>query len=120
MQQQLQEFPEQGGPRIPLAVLWHSIGQYEKAAAAARDGIRLAPGQMAPYDVLEDSYVALNRLDEAKVVLEQAKARVPDQWQLHWDFYYLAFLQHDQAGMQEQVRWAADNPGVRDFILAEE
>ena len=34
--------------------------------------------------------------------------------------YRLAFLKNDQNGMQEQVRWAVDNPGVQDFILMEQ
>ena len=121
MEQLIQQFPQDQSPtRMPLAVLWNSLGQYEKAAAPARDALRLAPEQLIPYDALSWSYMALDRLDEAKVVLEQAKGRVADQWGLHSDLYYLAFLQQDQNGMQEQLRWASENPGVGDFLLAEE
>ena len=121
MEQLIQQFPQDQSPtRMPLAVLWNSLGQYEKAVAPARDALRLAPEQLIPYDALSWSYMALDRLDEAKVVLEQAKTRVADQWGLHSDLYYLAFLQQDQNGMQEQLRWASENPGVGDFILAEE
>jgi tetratricopeptide (TPR) repeat protein len=120
MEQEIQEFAEKNGLRIPLSVLWYKVGQYEKSAAAARDGVRQAPNQLAPYDMLALSDMALGRLDEAKDVLEQAKTRVPDQWELHSDFYYLAFLQHDQKGMQEQAQWATGNPAVRDLILEEE
>ena len=57
--------------------------QYEKSVAEEREAVRLVPDNLAPYVNLSWSYTALDRLEEAKVVLEQEKARTPDAWYLH-------------------------------------
>ena len=112
-EQGIQDFPQWGRLRNNFGGLWRRVGQYEKSVAEERDAVRLVPDNLAPYVNLSWSYTALDRLEEAKVVLEQEKARTPDAWYLHWSLYRLAFLKNDQNGMQQQVRWAVDNPGAR-------
>ena len=118
--QEVQDFPRWGKPRHLLGYGLRTVGRYEAGADAEQDALRLMPDNMSPYVTLAQDYFALNRLDDAKLVLEQAKTRIPDSWNLRWGLYRLAFLQNDQNGMQEQVQWATSRPGVEDFILREQ
>ncbi len=63
------------------------------------------------YGNLAMMYLAQNRLDDAKTILEQALGRKLDHGFLHIEMYYLAFLNGDTAGMQQQLEWAAGRPG---------
>ena len=118
-EQLARDFPRWGKPHHLLGYGLRTVGHYERAAAAERDALRLMPENMSPYVALAQDYFALNRLADAKLVLEQAKERTPDSWNLRWGLYHLAFLQDDKNGMQEQAQWAMNKP-VEDLILREQ
>ena len=71
------------------------------------------------YANLVNSYLYLNRLEEARATAEEAQAKNLDSPILRFILYQLAFLQNDAAGMAQQVAWAAGKPGVEDVLLAE-
>jgi len=66
------------------------------------------------------SYLNLNRLDEARATAEAAQAKKLDSPGRHHHLYDLAFLRMDEAGMAQEVAWAAGKPGVENGFLAEE
>jgi hypothetical protein len=66
------------------------------------------------------SYLSLNRLEEARTAAETTQAKKLDSPGLRSLLYYLAFLRNDEAGMAQQVAWAAGKPGVENVLLAEE
>jgi len=119
-EQAIREFPRWGTPRNLLGATLKSLGVYAQAAEILRDALRLGPEGVPSYVNLTESYIALDRLDDARSVLEQAKARNLDKSQLHVDRYRLAFLQNDQESMDQQIRWAKGKPEVADFILTEQ
>ena len=94
-----------------------SMGQYEKAAAEARESVRLRPTGVG-YVNLMTSYLRMNRLDEAKASFDEARANNLNDPNLFDLRYVLAFLQGDKPGMQEQVAWAAGKPGAEDKLLS--
>jgi DNA-binding winged helix-turn-helix (wHTH) protein/predicted Zn-dependent protease len=114
---------EQAYPRLEIphgflsGIILPVFGQYEKAVAEGRESLRLTPDNPIPYFVLMYSYIALNRLDEAKAAYGQALERKLDHPFLHSDLYEIAFLQNDAAGMAQQVAWSAGKPGVEDELL---
>jgi serine/threonine protein kinase/tetratricopeptide (TPR) repeat protein len=115
----IQEFPRWSMPHNFLASRLNLLGEYERAVVALKDGIRLEPA--APFYInLAFSYMALERLQDAKVVLDQAKERNKGNWVFHAQRYRLAFLLHDQAGMNEELRAATSNLQVLDLLLKEE
>jgi len=65
-----------------------------------------------------DGYIALGRLDEAKVTYRQAMDRKVDNPFLHDDMYAVAFLEGNQEEMKNQAAWAAGKPGVEDILLS--
>jgi len=64
--------------------------------------------------------MSLGRIDEARAVLDRALAHDPNDGGLHSDGYYLAFLSHDDAKMQEEAAWASGKPGFEDEMFAAE
>jgi serine/threonine protein kinase/predicted Zn-dependent protease len=99
-------------PRAPtnLSDRYLRIGQFEKAAEAAREGIRLNPNGVIGYLNLADAFIHLNRLAEAKAVIEQAQQQKLDATLLRAFLYQIAFVNGDQGGMQQQLTWASGKP----------
>jgi predicted Ser/Thr protein kinase len=113
-------YPRDWQPLPPLFVVYGVLGQYEKSLGAAREALRLNPGSgMNSADVV-DSYLSLNRLEEARAAAEAAQAKRLDSPGRHYLLYHLAFLRNDEAGMAQQVAWAEGKPGVENKLLAEE
>ena len=114
-----QTYPRDWVPRINLCQIYSDFGQYDKALAEVHESVRLAPNPLG-YVNLIGSYLALNRLEEARSTAEEAQAKKLESPDLHSVVYQLAFLQNDAAGMAEQVVWAAGKPGVEDRLVGTE
>jgi tetratricopeptide (TPR) repeat protein len=93
-------------------------GQYEKATEVTRQGVRLAPDQVAFYVNLANYALALQRFDETRQIIHEAQARKLDDFVLRNALYALAFLGADSAAMAEQLQWFAGKPEYENFGLA--
>jgi tetratricopeptide (TPR) repeat protein len=105
-------------PHLDLGFIYWVLGQYEKSAAETQEGLRLEPNFVIGYSNLAQSYLALNRLDDAKKAIQQAQQRSLDNHFLHGAIYQLAFLKGDKAEMERQVAWAPGKPGSEDLLLS--
>jgi serine/threonine protein kinase len=112
------DYPRDAIPHGTLAHIYHNTGQYDRALGEYREFMRLAPNNVLSYSGLGVGYVFLNRLDEAKVVFDQALGHGLDSGNLHQQIYALAFLQRDVAQMELQVAWGAGKPGDEDVLLS--
>jgi len=110
-------YPDDYVPYANMALNEVSLGEYEKAAESSRQALRLAPESGAAYSNLMGAYVSLGRLDEAKAAYEQALPKTPDVEYLRETRYYLAFLQDDEAAMQQQIDWAQGKPLMESQML---
>jgi hypothetical protein len=63
------------------------------------------------------SNLIANRLDQAKVLAEEAAANKLDASEVREELYLLAFLRNDDAGMAQAVAWSAGKPAVEDEFL---
>ena len=99
-------------------MIYRSFGQYEKAVEEGRKALSLNPKDPVPYFVLGFNYIALNRLDDAKAIYGQAFKRKLDHPFFHLDLYLIAFLQDDEAAMEQQAAWCMGKPGVEDELLS--
>src|SRR5215204_1927423 len=93
-------------PYNMLAVSYFWFGQFDKAAEAASQAIRLAPKFSPSYALRGAAFMHLNRFAEAKEVFEQNLAQRPDAAASREGLYLLAFISGDAAGMQQQLDWA--------------
>jgi serine/threonine protein kinase/tetratricopeptide (TPR) repeat protein len=85
------------------------MGQWDKALAEYQEGVRLR-GILFDYSNLATAYMALDRLEEAKSTIDQARAHKLDGGALRVDMYELAFLRGDSAQMEQQLAWIAGKP----------
>jgi len=110
-----QVYPRSLAPHINLGLVDSNLGQLEKALAVDLEGARLAPNTFRAYSNLFYDYVSLDRLQEAKAVLDQAHLRKLDESMLP-NYFQLAFLQDDGKEMERCVA-AAIGTGSEDALL---
>jgi tetratricopeptide (TPR) repeat protein len=103
-------YPNQAAPPNNLAVKYNDLGQFDKAAAEAREAIRLNPNSASGYSQLAIALVGLDRADEAKEVIRQALAQNLETTVMHRTLYRIAFVQGDATAMQQQIEWAKGKP----------
>jgi tetratricopeptide (TPR) repeat protein len=111
-------YPQDMVAPLDLGSDYSELGQYEKAVSETQEALRLEPNITLGYSNLAGSYLALNRPDDAKRAIEQARERKLDGETLHWTIYLLAFRKGDPAEMERQVAWAAGKPGDEDRLLS--
>jgi DNA-binding winged helix-turn-helix (wHTH) protein/tetratricopeptide (TPR) repeat protein len=112
-------YPRDPLPFNGLSARYQVIGQYEKAAAAALAALNLAPNYYVSYANLARSYLALNRLDEARDVCRQATAAKRDSLATHRVLFNIAFLNRDQAAMQHELDWAKGTEHENDMLVGQ-
>lgn len=105
-----QTYPRDARAPRNLTVIYEGLGQYDNALAETREAFRLDPGSGLNYANLVSSYLALNRLDEARNAAEQALKKNFDSIDLRWNLYFLGFAMNDAAYMAQQTAWLADHP----------
>jgi eukaryotic-like serine/threonine-protein kinase len=102
-----------------LALLYNLFyGQYEKAIPLANEATRLEPA--APFGYLHAgiAYMALNRAEEARSLMQKALDAKADNLFVHQQLYELALLNGDSDGMQQQVKWSEGKPS--EYLLLNE
>jgi serine/threonine protein kinase/tetratricopeptide (TPR) repeat protein len=109
-------YPRDFVPHANLGVFYIALGQYDKAIAETEAGLRLEP-TINGYANLANTYIAVNRLKDARQMLQEAQQKNFDNLFVRFDQYALAFLSGDTAEMERQVSWAAGRPGEEDQML---
>jgi len=94
------------------------MGQHDKALPENQEALRLEPNNVLSYENLGFNYLALNRFDEAKAVVEQGQARQLDSETLHLLLADLAFLRGDTTEMDRQFALAASQPAAENLSFA--
>jgi serine/threonine protein kinase/Tfp pilus assembly protein PilF len=117
-QEMIESYPRAHGASNSLGSVYAQQGQYEKATEVTRQGVRLAPDQVAFYVNLANYALALQRFDETRQIIHEAQARKLDDFVLRNALYALAFLGADSAAMAEQLQWFAGKPEYENFGLA--
>ena len=114
----MESYPRNYRAHLDLGNVYTSRGQYELAAETYRESLLLAPDNVDPYDDLVNNLLALQRFDEARQVIQQARERKLDSDLLHNALYGLAFLGADSPAMAERQQWFAANPEFENEGLA--
>jgi serine/threonine protein kinase/tetratricopeptide (TPR) repeat protein len=110
-------YPLDPVPSGDLAYIYTQLGQYEKSLTETQESQRLEP-DVTGYFNLAQTYLFLNRVDDAKKTIEQAQENKFEGDVIHWVIYQLAFVKGDAAQMERQVAWAAGKPGSEDILLS--
>jgi serine/threonine protein kinase/Flp pilus assembly protein TadD len=115
-----QTYPRDFVARGNLGATYFDLGQFDNALREFREILRLEPRSAQNYNNLVDSYLALNRLDEARSTVQEAQAKTADWENVHVQLYKIAFLENDASGMAQQVDWAKGKPDTEAILLAYE
>jgi DNA-binding winged helix-turn-helix (wHTH) protein/tetratricopeptide (TPR) repeat protein len=111
-------YPRDHKPHGNLGDIYGFLGQWEHAVTETEAALRLEPTIVHWHNNLMQEYLALNRLERAESVFDQAQARNLDAWELRLYMYYLAFLRGDVLTMETQVSWGAGKPREEDPLLS--
>jgi eukaryotic-like serine/threonine-protein kinase len=84
-----------------------SAGEFEQATKAYRAALRLDPEYPLSHANLALALIALNRPDEAQVVIEQGLARGLDSSGFHNRLYLIAFLKGNTQAQLSEAEWFA-------------
>jgi tetratricopeptide (TPR) repeat protein len=117
-QEWIENYPRDDPAYAALGIAYASLAQYEKAAEAHRQNLRLAPDVGAPYMNLGNCLLALQRFEEARQTAQAALAQNLDDYILRNELYALAFIRQDSHGMAEEAAWFQAQPDSEHFGLA--
>jgi serine/threonine protein kinase/tetratricopeptide (TPR) repeat protein len=108
--QLVQMYPDDSLAQHALGWSYLQLGDYESALAALQQASRLNPSNPYTLHEIGVAYFALDRYQEAKTAFEQEEALAPDNDRTRLNLWVLAFVQGDQAAMQEQAARAVGKP----------
>jgi tetratricopeptide (TPR) repeat protein len=116
-EQWTQTYPRDPAAWLGLGGVATNLGRYEQGLAATMETVRLNPSSFS-YGFVSNVYLLLDRFDDARATIQQARARHIEPLAVYPMLYWLAFLQNDQAGMAEQAShpWADAPPGTREAL----
>jgi len=114
----IQSYPRDPIPHINLGANSATLGQFQQMLNETQEAIRLDPNNIVAQSNLLQTYLALNRLDDAQKTADEALARKLDGGGFRVFIYQLAFLRHDHVKMDEQLAWGAGKPGAEDPLLS--
>ena len=102
-----EEYPHDFIPRNNLSVAYARIGDWKQCMEWSARAIALVPDDVIVNYARGTSFMGAQRLDDAKMSVEQAMAKGLDTPRFHWTLYYVAFAQNDRATMDHEVAYVA-------------
>jgi DNA-binding winged helix-turn-helix (wHTH) protein/tetratricopeptide (TPR) repeat protein len=100
-------YPREETNYVALGARYRDLGENDKALSAWQNALRIDPESGLTHANLAGDYLCLNRLDEANADVQESRALGLDPVGEHKVLYDLSFLEHDSAGMANEVAWAA-------------
>jgi tetratricopeptide (TPR) repeat protein len=99
IQQWNQAYPHNANVLLGLADCYGRLGRYDEMLETELETVQLSPANTTSYLLLGNSYMHLNRSDEARATIQQARALHLDSPFFALVLWRIAYLQGDQAGM---------------------
>jgi eukaryotic-like serine/threonine-protein kinase len=112
-----QSYPNDFRASGNMSLAYLFLGQYEKTVRQARESVRLNPGISNWHFTLGTALIGLNRFREAKDTFERALGMGLNDARMHRALYQLAFIEHDEKAMQQQLDWARGLP--EEYVAAD-
>jgi eukaryotic-like serine/threonine-protein kinase len=84
-----QTYPRDDMPHGAGGGIYMLLGQYDKALEEIREAVRLEPTSAISYAGLVNTYLLLDRLEEARAAAEEAQAKKLDSPFQRWNLYEL-------------------------------
>jgi len=105
-----QAYPRDAGPYGNVDALYLSLGQWDKSLENALEAMKLSPSVFPAYYVAVHAYLGMNRVDDAKAILNEAEQRKIGRTGIHEVLAYVALAQGDDATLVKEDALARTNP----------
>ena len=113
-----QAYPREPGPLNNLAVNYaRLLGQFDKSIELGNRALQLNPHEVGTSAAMAMSYLALNRVDEARSTIESDFANNPDNPITHAILYEIALLQVDDALARREFDWGVRKQAGDNLVL---
>jgi serine/threonine protein kinase/Tfp pilus assembly protein PilF len=119
LEKTIRTYPEHNYDHEELGRVYGELGRYREEAAEQSMSLQIDPYVAFPAAELINAYIALDQLEHAQSVFQEARGRGLDDPQLRFSRYSLAFMQHDKAGMEEQLAWGTGKPKIEDVLFSQ-
>jgi hypothetical protein len=93
------------------------LGEPDKVIAVSQSALRIDSDDAEEYVNAEAAYLNLDRLDQAKSLIDQSRAHGLDPPDNHVILYDMDFLKRDEAGMDQEIAWAQGRPEYEGLLL---
>jgi tetratricopeptide (TPR) repeat protein len=113
----IQTYPRDGPAHDRATDAYLDLGQHEHALAESIRAYEKRGDLSITLHHLAQSYLFLNRLEDARAIYQRNFARNPDQLFWREGMYLLGFFDGNTKLMEEQVGWALKMPGAEDQLL---
>jgi serine/threonine protein kinase/tetratricopeptide (TPR) repeat protein len=117
-QEWIESYPRDAAAYSNLAIVYSTLGQYDKAVDASAQAVSLDPGSVIVREGLMGNSLVLNRFDDARGNFNYALSHKLDDDNLRLNAYGLDFVTGDAKGMADQVSWFDGKPELQHEILA--
>jgi tetratricopeptide (TPR) repeat protein len=111
-----QTYPRDSIPYINLAAVYSNMGQFDNALENARQAAAIDPDSITVFTNLTESFLGLNRVDEARASLNAALQRYPKNPSLHMMLAGFYWSQNDAASMEKELELVRTLP-QGDFLV---
>jgi DNA-binding winged helix-turn-helix (wHTH) protein/tetratricopeptide (TPR) repeat protein len=106
----VRNYPRNWAFHNDLSLIYIEEGRYEEGLKEGLEAVRLEPDVEPPYRRLLDSYICMDRLDEARQVAEKVLALGLDGSRIHQRFLELAYVEGDRESISREIQWFAGKP----------
>jgi len=120
LEETIRTYPEHYYDHENLGLVYNDLGRYREAASEQTIGLQIDPYQPFLAASLAQSYVALDQLEQAQSVFQEARGRGLDDPSLHFVGYTLSFMQRDKKGMEKEITWGTGKPKVEDVLFSQQ
>jgi eukaryotic-like serine/threonine-protein kinase len=110
-------YPHDDDPQTYLWYIAATMGQYDKALAAANLSVEIAPESANDLVSVAYANLWLDHLDEVKATEQKAHAKNLESPWLPQILYCVYFLQRDQPAMEKEAARSKGIPGIEDQML---
>jgi tetratricopeptide (TPR) repeat protein len=105
-----QTYPRDVVPFVNLSGIYQRLGEYDNSLKNAQIALQIDPENANAYSAVGQAYVGLNRLDEAKSIMERSVQKKLGGAGPHLQLANIAFLQNDQATVDKELEAARAFP----------
>jgi tetratricopeptide (TPR) repeat protein/predicted Ser/Thr protein kinase len=93
-----------------LSMIYIDLGRYEEGLKEGLEAARVQPKNEQPYRRQLDAYICLDRLSEARELMDRLRAQGLGGARIHQRYLEMAYVAGDQALIDREIQWFAGKP----------